>query len=49
MVDPVSSGIQGEGKVMHGISIDCVIESQKDTEASMYKKRMCRFGKNVIA
>jgi hypothetical protein len=33
---------------MYGISVDFVIESEKDTEASAGKGRMCRFGENVI-
>jgi hypothetical protein len=49
MIDPVSSSIGGEGKATYGISVDSVIELEEDTEASMCKKRMCRFGKNVIA
>jgi hypothetical protein len=49
MVDPVSSGIRGEGKVTYGISVDLAIESEEDSEASMCKKRMCHFGKNMIA
>jgi hypothetical protein len=49
MVDPVSSGIRGEWKVTNGISVDFVIESKEDTEASTCKKRMCWFGKDVIA
>jgi hypothetical protein len=49
MVDPVSSGIGGEGKATYGISVDFVIELEEDTEASLCKKCMCRFGKNVIA
>jgi hypothetical protein len=49
MVDPVSSGIWGEGKVTYGISVNFVIESSEDTEASTGKEHMCRFGKNVIA
>jgi hypothetical protein len=48
MVDPVSSGIQGEGKVTYGTSVDFVIESEEDAEAGMCKKYMCRFGKNEI-
>jgi hypothetical protein len=48
MVHPVSSGILGEGKVTNGISVDFVIESEEDTEASMCQKGMCRFGENVV-
>jgi hypothetical protein len=35
MVDPVPSGIRGEGKVTYGISVDFVIESEEDAEARM--------------
>jgi len=48
MVDPVSSGIPGKGKVIDGTSVDFVIEVEEDTEASMYKDGMGRFGENVI-
>jgi hypothetical protein len=48
MVDPVSSGIQGEGKVFYGPSVNFVIESKEDTEASVSKDSVRRFGKNVI-
>jgi hypothetical protein len=48
MVDPVSSGIQGEGKVTYGISVHFVIESEEDTEARMGENRMRRFERNVI-
>jgi len=33
---------------MYGISVDFVVESEKDTEASAGKGRMCRFEENVI-
>jgi hypothetical protein len=49
MVDPVPGGIWSEGKATYGISVDIVIELEEDTEASARKKRMCGFGKNVIA
>ena len=48
MVDPVSGGIRGEGKVAYGISVDFVIESEENAEASVGKDDMCRFGENVI-
>jgi hypothetical protein len=48
MVDPVPRGVRGEGKVNYGISADFVIEFEEDTEASMCKDRMRRFGENVI-
>jgi hypothetical protein len=49
MVDPVFSGIQGEGKVTDGISVNFIIKSEEDSEASVRKKFMCRFRKNVVA
>jgi hypothetical protein len=48
MVDPVSSGIRGEGKVTYGISIDFVIELEEDAEASVCKDDMRRFREDVI-
>jgi len=35
MVDPVPSGIRGEGRVSYGISVDFVIELEEDAEASV--------------
>ena len=48
MVDPVPRGIRGEGKVTYRISVNFVIELEKNTEASVCKGGMRRFGKNVI-
>jgi hypothetical protein len=48
MIDPVPSGIRGEGKVSYGISIDFVVEVEEDAEASVCKDGMCGFGENVI-
>ena len=48
MVYPVSGGIQGEGKVAYGISVDFVIELEEDSEAGVCKDGMRRFGENVI-
>jgi hypothetical protein len=48
MVDPVSSGIGGEGKVAYSISADCVIELEEDTKAGVCKDGMRRFGENVV-
>ena len=48
MVDPVPRGIRGEGKLSYGISVNFVIELEEDTEASVSKDSMCRFGENVI-
>jgi hypothetical protein len=48
MIDPVPSGIRGEGKVSYGISVDFIIEVEEDTEASVCKDGMCGFGENVI-
>jgi hypothetical protein len=45
MVDQVSSGIQGEGEMIYyGIFVDFVIELEEDTEASVCKDDMRRFG-----
>jgi hypothetical protein len=49
MVDPVSRGILGKGKVFYGILVDLVIESKEDAEANMCKESVCWFGKDVIA
>jgi hypothetical protein len=50
VVDPVSSGIRGdsEGKATYGISVDFVIETEEDAEASVCKDGMRRFGENAI-
>ena len=50
MVDlvPDSTGIRS-GKVSYGISVDHVIESEEESGDGTCKKRVCRFGKNVIA
>jgi hypothetical protein len=48
MVDPVSSGIQGEGKVIYDISVNFVIELEEDAEASVCKDGMRGFRENVI-
>jgi hypothetical protein len=48
MVDPVPRRIQGEGKVTYSVSVDIVIELEEDTQASVCKDGMCRFGENVI-
>jgi hypothetical protein len=48
MVDPVSCGIRGEGKVRYGIFVDFVVELEEDTEVSVGKENMGRFGENVI-
>jgi len=48
MVDPVSCGILGEGKVFYGPSVDFVIEPKEDAEASVCKDGMCRFRENVV-
>jgi len=49
MIDPVLSRILRQRKVAYGISIDLVIELEKDAEASARKGSMCGFGENVIA
>jgi hypothetical protein len=48
MIDPVPSGIRGEGKVSYGISVNFVVETE-DAEASVCKDGICGFGENVIA
>jgi hypothetical protein len=48
MIDPVSRGIRGEGKVTYGVPVDLVVELEEDTQPSMSKGGMCRFGENVI-
>jgi hypothetical protein len=48
MVDPVPSSIQGEGKVICGISVDFIIKLEEDAEAGVCKGGMCEFRKNVI-
>jgi hypothetical protein len=47
MVDPMSSGIWCEGKLIYGISVDFVAELEEDAEASMCENGVCRFGENV--
>jgi hypothetical protein len=48
MVDPVTRGIRGEGKVTYDISVHFVIELEEDTEASVCKDGVRRLGENVI-
>jgi hypothetical protein len=48
MIDPVPSGIRGEGEVSYGISVDSAVEVEEDAEASVCKDDMCGFGENVI-
>jgi hypothetical protein len=48
VVDPVPRGIRGEGIVSYGTFVDLFIKLEKDTEASMGKDGMRRFGENVI-
>jgi hypothetical protein len=48
MADPVTGGIQCEGEVTYGISVDFVIEVEEDTKARLCKDEVCRFGENVI-
>jgi hypothetical protein len=48
MIDPVPSGIWGEGKVGYGFSVRFVVEVEEDAEASVSKDDMCGFGENVI-
>jgi hypothetical protein len=48
MIGPVPSGIRSEGEMTHAISVDFVVEVEKDTEAGVCKGGMCGFGENVI-
>jgi hypothetical protein len=48
MVDPVPRSIRSKRKVTYGISVDFVIESKEDTEASVCEDGMRRFRENVI-
>src|SRR6266850_7591107 len=48
MIDPVSSGIHGERKVLYGAFVDFVIELKENTEGSLCENRMCGFGENMI-
>ncbi len=48
MIDPVPSGIQGEGKVSNGVSVDFVVEGEEDAEANACKGGVCGFGENMI-
>jgi hypothetical protein len=40
MVDPVSSGVRGKGKVAYDISVNFTIELEEDTEACVCKDGM---------
>jgi hypothetical protein len=48
MIDPVPSGIWGEGRVSYRLSVEFVVEVEEDAEANVCKAGMCRFGENVI-
>jgi hypothetical protein len=48
MVDPVSGSIQGEGEMFYGPSVDLVIESKEDAEASVRQDGVCKFRENVM-
>jgi len=48
MLDPVSSSIRGEGKLVYCIPVTFVIQLEEDNEASTCKEGMGRFGENVI-
>jgi hypothetical protein len=48
MIDPVPSGVWGEGKVRYRISVDFAVEVEEDAEASVCKGDMRGFGENVI-
>jgi len=47
MIGPVPSGIRSEGEMNYGISVDFVVEVEKDTEANVCKDGMCGFGEHV--
>jgi hypothetical protein len=48
MVGPVSGGIQREGEVTYGISVNIVIEFEEDAEAGVCKDGMRGFAEYVI-
>ena len=48
MIDPVLSGVRGEGKANYHIFVDFGVEVKEDAEASVCKDGMCRLGENVI-
>src|ERR1700742_4089240 len=48
MVDPVSSRIDCEGKVLHSVFIDLVVQCEKYAKGSFCEDRVCRIGKNVV-
>jgi hypothetical protein len=48
MIDPVPSGIWGEGEVSYGILVDFDVEVEEDAEADVCKDGMCGIGENVI-
>ena len=48
MTDPVPSSIWGKGKVSYVVFVNFVVEVEENTEASVCKDGMCRFGENVI-
>jgi len=48
MIDPILSRIQREREATYGISVDFVIELEKDAEAGMCEDGMCGFGENMI-
>jgi hypothetical protein len=48
MVYPVLGGVEGEGKVIDGISVDLVIKLEEDAEACVCEDGMRRFWEDVI-
>ena len=48
MIDPVLSCVWYKREVSDGISVDFVIEMEKDAEAGTRKRRVCTFGGNMI-
>jgi hypothetical protein len=48
MVDPVSGGIRGEGKLTDGRFVDFIIKLEEDAEASVCEDSMRMIRVNVI-
>jgi hypothetical protein len=48
MIGIVPGGIRNEGETTYGISVDFVVEVEKDTGAGVCKDGVRRFGENVI-
>jgi hypothetical protein len=48
MIGPVPSRIRSEGEMTYAISVDFVVEVEKDTETGVCKDGMCWFRENMI-